>query len=375
MKQKEIIQPGAISKLIKLLEDYNNINIFLIHGNQSYINSGAQKIFSKILKDYSIIEYEKTNSIPSLEEAEIGYQLFSRNKCNLIISVGGGSVIDTGKLIKFKVLSGENSDLLKTPIPLIAIPTTAGSGSEATHFAVVYVKGEKQSIASNDLLPDLAIVDSHLLNGQSKYQMAVSGIDAFAQGIESYWNINSTNKSMVYSEKAIKLVWENLEKAINGDIKSRAELAIGSNYAGKAINITKTTAPHALSYGFTSMLNMPHGHAVALFLPYFTRYHAELNINNCRDQKGSEHVRLKIEKLASFLNTTIEEIDIVIAQFIKTIGLEINFKHLNIATNKYLESLKGASIERLKNNPGVINEEVFIQIYNYNNDYLYEVIK
>jgi alcohol dehydrogenase len=367
MKQQEIVQQGAISKLIKLLEDYQNVKIFLIHGKQSYIKSGAHKIISNILTSYNFIEFEKSSSIPNLEEAERGYQLFENNKCNLIMSIGGGSVIDTGKLIKYKIISGQSADIGYKTIPLIAIPTTAGSGSEATHFAVVYIDGIKQSIASNELLPDVAIVDSNLIFGQSKYQLAVSGMDAFAQGLESYWSINSTNESMEYSEKAIGLIWANLENAVNGDFKAYRKLAEGSFYAGKAINITKTSAPHALSYGFTSLLGIPHGHAVSLFLPFFTQYHASLEAHNCVEKRGPKFVKEKINSIASFLNANIDQVDLVIARFISSLGLEISFNQLNISSKRFHEIVKDVNIERLKNNPGIVNNDVFSKIYNYNN--------
>ena len=367
MRQLEIVQPGGIKKLSKLLKNYKEVKIFLVHGKLSYIKSGAASFFSTILQNYEVVEFEKSSSLPRFEEAEIGSYLFKNTNCNLILSIGGGSVIDTGKLIKFQILSDQSNKLAPSQIPLIAIPTTAGSGSEATHFAVVYIDDIKQSIASRDLLPNVAIVDSNLTSGLSKYQMAVSGIDAFAQGIESYWSINSTSESLIYSEEAIRLVWSNLLKAINTDSKACQKLTEGSFLAGKAINIAKTSAPHALSYGFTSLLGIPHGHSVSLFLPFFIQYHAVLGKYNCVDKRGPEYVKEKIKIIASILNTDVDKVDVVMTKFISSIGLETKFNQLNISLKTYNEIINNVNIERLRNNPGVINNEVLQRIYTYNN--------
>lgn len=361
MRQIEIVYSGAIESLTKLLEKYNNPYIFLVRSMHV-----SDKLVARIIKNYKFTEFEKSRLLPNLEEAEIGYQLFKKNKCNLIICIGGGSVIDTGKLIKHKVISTQCNDLDNLALPLIAIPTTAGSGSEATHFAVAYVNGIKQSIASSELIPDVAIVDSNLMHGQSKYQLAISGIDAFAQGIESYWSVNSTEESLRYSEKAIRLIWANLKNTVNGDFKAYQKLTEGSFNAGKAINITKTSAPHALSYGFTSLLDIPHGHAVSLFLPFFIQYHSRLETHNCVEKRGPKFVKEKINSIASFLETNTDQVDLVIAKFISSLGLEINFNQLNISLNKYNEIVKDINIERLKNNPGSINDDTIKQIYFYN---------
>jgi len=301
MKQKEFVCLGAISNLEKILAEYSVKSVFLVRGRQSFISSGAKYALMPVLSEFKVTEFSNFNVNPKIEEALLGYQSFKDNGSELIIAIGGGSVIDTAKIIKYLAVNEQGSDYIEKPIPIIAIPTTAGTGSEATRFAVVYINGKKTSYEADFLLPDVSIVDANLLNGQSKYQIAVSGIDAFAQGIESYWSIHSTSESMRYSEKAIKLIWGNLENAINNVEVAKIRVAEGSNNAGKAINITKTTAPHALSYGFTSMFGLPHGHAVALFLPFFIQYHKTMNDIQCVDARGIKHLFSKLNKIASII--------------------------------------------------------------------------
>lgn len=363
MIQEEFIYPGAINNIEKILANYSGRNIFLVRGNQSYIKSGARDSLRPIFGKYKVTEFSGFSVNPKLEEAKIGYELFKRSKSNLIIAVGGGSVIDTAKIIKYLAIQ-ENQGNDATPF--IAIPTTAGTGSEATHFAVVYINDIKHSYAHECLLPTVAIVDVELLKGQSSYQMAVSGIDAFAQGIESMWSVNSTEESRKYSEKAIKLIWENLENAIDGKIEALAKIGEGSNWAGKAINIAKTTAPHALSYGFTSMFGLPHGHAVALFLPFFLQYHIKLNDENCNDQRGSMFVKNQLLKISQILDLRFNELESSVFLFFKRNKIEINFHKLNISFAKFNEALTGYSMERLNNNPGIINESDLQNIFSFN---------
>ena len=237
-----------------------------------------------ILKNYNCTLFSDFEQNPKIEDVEKGVNVFNKNRCDLIIAVGGGSVIDIGKLINF--FSKKNkpfTSLFKSVLnkedkySFVAIPTTAGAGSEATHFAVVYANKLKYSIADNNLLPEMVLIDHSFLKSQSKYQMVVSGLDAFCQGIESFWSVNSSKESVSYSKKAISLSWSNLNKAVKGE-DVLDDLAKAAYFAGKAINLTKTTGPHALSYGFTTNFGIPHGHAVALFLPFFIDFNKNINL-------------------------------------------------------------------------------------------------
>ena len=365
MRQEVIIYPGAINNIEKILTTQSSVNILLVRGHQSYIKSGAKDSLRPILEKYKVTEFSGFSINPKLEEAKNGYDLFKRNKSNLIIAVGGGSVIDTAKIIKYLAIQEDSENVAK---PFIAIPTTAGTGSEATHFAVVYINDIKHSFANEFLLPTVAVVDANLIKGQSAYQMAVSGIDALAQGIESYWSIHSTDESMKYAEKAIELVWENLENAIQGDRSASINLAKGSYNAGKAINITKTTAPHALSYGFTSKFDLPHGHAVALFLPFFIKYHKQLTADQCLDYRGITFLNNQLVRIASFLNVNFDVLEKEVISFFSRLGISISFSELEITRNDFQNAIKGLNQDRLNNNPGTINFDLITNIYSFNNN-------
>lgn len=354
MIEKEYIYPGAIENIEKVLPKLNAKNLLLVRGKKSFIKSGAKEALISVYDKYNVVEFSDFSVNPKLEEAEIGYDLFENNDIDVIIAIGGGSVIDTAKIIKYLAIQ-ENSK--NTNIPFIVAPTTAGTGSEATHFAVVYIDGIKDSWADNALIPTVSIVDANLLSGQSKYQIAVSGLDAFAQGIESMWSVNATEESKKYSEKAIKLMWENLSDAVNGNKEALKKITEGSNLAGKAINISKTTAPHALSYNITSEFNLPHGHAVSLFLPYFITYNFYLK-NKDLNSHSNKKTLVNLMNLLSIED--VSKLEESVKLFISNLGVEISFDKLSISKDDLMKALQSANPERLNNNPRKYNVNKFI---------------
>lgn len=208
---------------------------------------------------------------PVYEDICKGVELFKNEKCNAILAVGGGSAMDVAKCIKlFSGMKPDENYLCQeyadTGILLAAIPTTAGTGSESTRHAVIYYRGEKQSISHVSLVPDYACLIPSVLKDLPVYQKKCTLLDALGQAIESWWSVSSNEESIGYSRIAIELIRDNWKAYIeNGSAADKILLA--ANYAGRAINITATTAAHAMSYKLTSLYGIPHGHAVGLCLP------------------------------------------------------------------------------------------------------------
>ena len=158
----------------------------------------------------------------------------------------------------------------------IAIPTTAGSGAEVTTNAVIYVNKIKYSIESEKIKPTHSILIPSLILSNTNKTISASSFDALAQAIESMISVKSSNESVQFSKKAIGLFLANYRKFINNrNIMSAYNISLSAYYAGKAISLTKTTAPHAVSYPFTSFFNVDHGHAVSLTLNEFLRFNFE----------------------------------------------------------------------------------------------------
>ena len=216
---------------------------------------------------------------PTYEQVLEGVRLFRERGCDALVSVGGGSAIDIAKCIKLFApmdtdgISPRFVELPRaySPLPHIAIPSTAGTGSESTHFAVMYVDGIKNSISHPCLQPDVAILDASLLVSLPDYQKKATLLDALCQAIESYWSVKSSPTSRTYARVAIPLVVNNYEAYLAGSLNASEKMMRAANLAGKAINLTTTTAAHAMSYKITSLYGAAHGHAVALCLPVVWR--------------------------------------------------------------------------------------------------------
>lgn len=239
---------------------------------------------------------------PLYEDVCKGIDLFQITKCDTLLAVGGGSAIDVAKCIKLAVLAKEGNDAIIPPLvntrvecngkelPFIAIPTTAGTGSESTHNAVMYYEGAKQTVTNDGVLPDYAFLEPSVLKTLPLYQKKCTMMDALCQGIESWWSVNSIEESYEYSRKAIELIMANWRKYIfENDDEAAANIMLGANCAGRAINITATTAAHAMSYKITSLYGFPHGHAVAVCLPEIWEYMI-VNMDKCIDSRGQDYL-------------------------------------------------------------------------------------
>lgn len=218
---------------------------------------------------------------PRYEDICAGVEFFRAEGCDAIVAVGGGSAMDVAKCIKLFGGMHTDKDYLDVPfqengIPLIVLPTTAGTGSESTHFAVLYVQGEKKSVAHESLLPSIVFLDACVLRTLPHFQRKCTLLDALCQGIESLWSIRATPESVAHAETAIMALIAHIDTYLDGQDEYMAQYILeAANRAGQAINITQTTAPHAMSYKITSLYGIPHGCAVALCLPEVWHYMLE----------------------------------------------------------------------------------------------------
>ena len=311
---------------------------------------------------------------PLYEQVCKGIDLFKVSQCDTILAVGGGSAIDVAKCIKLAVLAKEGSSALIPPfvsqrlpidgtkIPFIAIPTTAGTGSESTHNAVMYYEGAKQTVTNDGVLPEYALLEPSVLNTLPLYQKKCTMMDALCQGIESWWSINSTEESKVYSRKTVELITANWHKYIfENDDEAAAQIMLAANHGGQAINIAQTTAPHAMSYKITSLYKLPHGHAVAVCLPIIWKYMID-NPDYCIDARGPIYLSQIFNEISTAMgcNNPFE----AISSF-KKMMQEMDMPN-PIANNRSEElEILSTSVNpiRLKNNPVRLNEKVIHSIY------------
>ena len=221
---------------------------------------------------------------PDLADAISGADMYRQHGCDGLISVGGGSAMDTAKAVKALLLAPDMEAVKASRLPEdgvlphIAIPATAGTGAEATPFAVVYVQGEKLSLDHPALLPEAVLLDSTLLDTLPLYHKKACAMDALCQGIESFWAVRATDESRVHAEKAIRSVLGHFDAYLSGKPDAADAMLLAAYESGCAIRISRTTAAHAMSYQITKRLGPAHGHACMLTLPHLWRYMGDVPV-------------------------------------------------------------------------------------------------
>ena len=326
LNQVDFCYRGAIKELSGVLKQEQAKKVLIFMGKKSY--ETIKHIVEPQLKGVKVTYYNDFSNNPKKEEIDFARGKL-RGKYDLIIAIGGGSVMDFAKAYRY--YSGVNTKL-------IAVPTTCGTGAESTQFAVVYIDGVKTSIDEKSILPDYTIVDSQFCENNPKYLKACTAMDAYCQAIESYWAVKATEESREYAKQAIELCRDNIVKYVNGsDNDATDKMALASHLSGKAINISRTTASHAISYKITSDYGIPHGHAVALTI-------AKLFEKNVATGSFDELKELVTNEPIKYFKKLFEQIE-----------LEYDFAKLRITDINSI--VQNVNIERLSNNPVKLTKE------------------
>lgn len=241
---------------------------------------------------------------PLYESVVKGVELFRAEQCDSIVAVGGGSAMDVAKCIKlYSNLPGDGTDgrwlkaeIVPNEIPFLAMPTTAGTGSEATRYAVIYYNNAKQSVTSESFIPSTVLMDPNALKTLPLYQKKATMMDALCHAIESFWSVNSTKKSKEYSKAAIQAVLKYMDGCLANTDEGNAGMLQAAHTAGQAINITQTTAGHAMCYKITSLFRSAHGHAAILCDRVLFPWMVE-NTDKCIDPRGEDYLKATLDEI------------------------------------------------------------------------------
>lgn len=297
------------------------------------------------------VRFSGFSSNPRYEDIQNGVTCFQEAEADFILAVGGGSAMDTAKCIKF---------FSKSCVPLLAIPTTAGTGSESTSFAVMYKDGVKKSVDAEELLPDYVLLFPKLLKKLPIEHKKAAMMDAFCQAVESWWSVSAVEESISYSKKAIRMILDYRKSYLDNQEKAAGQILLAANFAGRAINITRTTAAHAMSYKLTSVYKLPHGYAVALCLPPVWKC-MEKNMDSCMDKRGKSYVAEILKEIAEWIGyETIGDA----VNFLKRDMLYSGWKAPDVLTEEELRLLcASVDMKRMGNTPIEINTFDIRQIY------------
>lgn len=345
---------NSIEKLKDILKGKNKVVIFTDKG---IANSGLLEVPLQYVKDANV-SYEILDDLkvePSCDEVQGVVDRFRSMNAELIIAIGGGSVMDTAKLASVLLTEAYTvRDLLADPskavkcIKTLMIPTTAGTGSEATPNSIVLVpeKQMKVGIVSDEMIADYVILDAVMIKKLPRKIAAATEIDALSHAIECYTSNKANPFSNMFALEALDLIMNNIEEACNNPDAMEAKnlMLIASFYAGVAIATSGTTAVHALSYPLGGMYHVPHGVSNAIMLMPVMRF----NEPACRelfakayDRVSRSNPDLSVEAKSDWMLNRLQEI-------LVNLDIPTNLKDYNVPETD-LEILveSGMDVKRL----------------------------
>ncbi len=367
------VSTSSSDKIIDKLGD----NIFLIT-DADLIKIGLNKsIINELSKSSSVEVFDDVESDPSKKTLIKALDRAKTFKPTGILGFGGGSSMDIAKLVSLLIGTEQNIENIwgvgnaKGPrLPLVLIPTTAGTGSEVTPISIITIEGDqKKGVSSPIILPDLAVLDPELTLNLPRDITAATGIDAMVHAIEAYTSINQNNNpiSKLLAIESLKLLGTSIETAVfdGHNIEARSNMLLGSMMAGQAFANSPVSAVHALAYPIGGIFHIPHGLSNSLILPHVLKFNSinpkaceqyaflapfifkDINLKTNNQIICNEFIE-RLEKLSSLLKIPSKLRDIDIPK--------------EACAKMAKESMKQTRL--LVNNPREVTEEDAFNIYN-----------
>ena len=306
---------GEIGKIFKR----HQISCVLLVTDKGIVSKNLHQSSLEALKKNNIkcVIYDKTVPNPTIDNIEEGLKMYLENACQGILTIGGGSAMDCAKGIGARVANPKKSisqmrGILKVThkIPiLVAVPTTAGTGSETTLAAVITDSKTHEKYAINDpkLIPHYAVLDPVLTLSLPPSLTASTGMDAFVHAIEAYIGKSNTKNTEKNAELATRLIIENLQKAFDDgkNLEAREKMQQASFFAGVAFSRAYVGNVHAIAHTLGGQYQVPHGFANAVILPYVLKYYGKTIYNRidklCRKVGFLDDIQSKQEKTEKFI--------------------------------------------------------------------------
>lgn len=348
---------GSISRLPEELKS-RGLNRVLLASDRGLEAAGMVKRLEDVLTSSGInyVPFLDIEANPSTETVDRGTQLFRENNLEGIICLGGGSPMDTAKAIAVLITNGgkiqdyEGAHKVKAPVtPLIAIPTTAGTGSEVTSFAVITdrSKNYKLTVFSYELIPGLALLDPELITTLPPLVAASTGLDALTHAIEAYVSLAASPFSDAMAEKAMGLIGGNIRSftANRTDIDAASGMLLGSMFAGIAFSWARLGNAHAMAHPLGGFFNIPHGIANAVLLPVIMEYNALAD--NGKYEKIFNYIKDGKTVNGFTPNVLVDEIK----QLSAMLGIPENLSELGVTS----ESVHDMAVDAMKSGNILVN--------------------
>lgn len=343
LKPKIIFDNNAVT----YIRTMNESRFFIIADPFLVKNKMINNVLDELLdKDYKI--YSDIIPDPPLESVAKGIKELQEYNPDCVIVIGGGSAIDTAKAVLFY---GKNKD-----VKFIAIPTTSGTGSEVTSFSVITdkSKGVKYPLVSDEMLPDVAILDTQFVKSVPPAIVADTGMDVLVHAIEAYVSTASNEFSDAFAEKAIRLVWSNLYKSYSEpeNFEAKDKMHKASLMAGLAFNSASLGLNHAMAHNMGAKLKIPHGRVNAILLPKVIEFNSGVKSFNCTDIHKCAKKYAQVAKILGFEGSNakilVRKLVSEIEKFIKKLNLPTKLTECKV--NLLYEDMSAIADGTLKDN-------------------------
>jgi len=346
----------------------------LIVTDQGVAQAGMVELVEKPLKaaGLKVGVYDKSVPEPPMASVLEAAKFAEKGKYDAIVAFGGGSAMDTAKMVAILPGTGKTVEdfvgidiVEKKGLPVIAVPTTAGTGSEVTKVAIFANEklNVKQGVSSPFLVPDVALVDPVLTVSCPPKVSAASGIDALIHNIEAYTSVNASPVTDMYALEGIKLICRSIRTAgyQGNNLEARYQMALGAFYGGMAFGNAGVTAVHALSYPIGGRFHVPHGPANTLMLPWVM----EFNMLGCLDRFVDIAVAMGLD-VEGYTPREAAQIAVdEMRQLAVDLDLPLYLSDVNIPASAIDELADGAmgQTRLLVNNPRSISRDDVVAIY------------
>lgn len=310
MNTRIIAGNNAILRLPSLIKERWKIDSILLVSDKGILQAGLVDKLLNVLSDFKVITYDSVPQDSSLDVVNEVSEIYRRESCQLVMALGGGSVIDTAKGTCIVLSSGrviqelQGVDVIEErKVPFVVIPTTCGTGSEVTRFAVIEDRSAKRKLAftSDSLIADLVILDPIFVENIPLFLMAQTTMDSLTHAVEAYTSINKNPITDTFSLAAMKLIFSNIKDACDGKKEARFNLLVASTISGVAFSNSMVGMVHAIAHALGGISGVPHGLANAIILPYVVKF----------NMRRSEEAKRLYSEINSYLKlfTDIKEDD------------------------------------------------------------------
>jgi alcohol dehydrogenase len=354
---------GAIERIIALMKAHGWRRGIIIATPHVVKNGLVNRLMTEG-KSYITAVFSHITPNPDVRDVDACAAVMRRDNTDVVIAIGGGSAMDLAKAAASVCLTGESicayhgtgKALPAQHLPIIAVPTTAGTGSEVTSVAVLsdHALKKKAPVSSPNFYPEYAVIDPALTYDMPSYLTACCGIDVLSHALEGYWSIHHQPVCDSCAVHAARLVFRYLARACeNGnDIQAREKMCEASVLAGLAFSLPKTTASHACSFPLTNLYGIPHGEACGLTLDYFTR------LNGKYDDRVGE-----LANHIGFADS--DELADGIAGLKRRLHLQCNLKELQLTSQQLDELVSLSHHPNMDNNPVTVTDDILYDLYNH----------